>query len=46
LGERDHTTVLHGLRRIAAQLLRDLSLAHDIAELTRRITNREDPGPS
>jgi chromosomal replication initiator protein len=46
MGERNHTTVLHGLRRIAAQLPRDLSLAHDIAELTRRITNRENPGPS
>jgi chromosomal replication initiation ATPase DnaA len=46
LGERNHTTVLHGLRRIAAQLPRDLSLARDIAELTRRITNRENPGPS
>ncbi|QJP17545.1 hypothetical protein G3545_08845 [Starkeya sp. ORNL1] len=33
-GGRDHTTILHGVRKIAALLQRDASLAEDVAALT------------
>jgi hypothetical protein len=37
LGGKDHTTVIHGSRKIAADLETSDALASDIAELTRRI---------
>lgn len=37
-GNRDHTTVLHGVRKIAALIKTDESVAFDVASLTEMIT--------
>jgi Bacterial dnaA protein helix-turn-helix len=37
-GGRDHTTALHGAKKIAAQILVDENLAHEVAELIHQIT--------
>lgn len=37
LGDRDHTTVLHGIKKIEALLLTDKTLADDIDQLKRRL---------
>jgi hypothetical protein len=45
-GGRDHTTILHGVRKIAALMQRDAELAEDVAELTAHLVGgdrREHP---
>jgi chromosomal replication initiator protein len=36
-GGRDHTTILHGVRKIAALMQRDAALAEDVAVLTAEL---------
>lgn len=38
-GGRDHTTVLHGFRKVEALALRDIEVAHDIATLANVLTD-------
>ncbi len=40
-GDRDHTTVLHGCRKIKGNMLKDENLAHEIAVLIEIITGRQ-----
>lgn len=35
IGGRDHTTILHGVRKITRELEKDRELARDIAQITR-----------
>jgi len=39
IGDRDHTTVINGLKRVDTALQTDEKLAHDISVLTERIKN-------
>jgi chromosomal replication initiator protein len=39
-GKRDHTTVLHGTKKIATDLKTDINLQKNIQELTEIINNR------
>jgi chromosomal replication initiation ATPase DnaA len=45
IGNRDHTTVLHGCRRIARLMPQDLSLAYDVAEIAGRLTQTNQVEP-
>jgi chromosomal replication initiator protein len=45
MGKRDHTTVLYGAKRIEEAMGRDRALVWEVAELTRRISAREEPRP-
>lgn len=38
MGDRDHTTILHGVRKITNQLADDLGLARDVEAITARIS--------
>lgn len=40
-GNRDHTTALHGIRKIARLMKTDESLAHEVALLIEKITGKQ-----
>ncbi len=44
IGGRDHTTVLHGVRKIAALIKRDPNLAAEVATIRARIVGRIEGG--
>ncbi len=44
IGGRDHTTVLHGVRKIAALLTRDPSLAAEVATIRAKLVDRSEGG--
>jgi chromosomal replication initiator protein len=44
IGGRDHTTVLHGVRKIAALVKRDPNLAAEVAIIRARIVGRSENG--
>jgi len=41
LGNRDHTTILHGARKIAGRMVSDEQLAMDVSILIRRLTAKD-----
>jgi hypothetical protein len=43
-GGRDHTTVLHSVKKIAALVLTDENLAFEVAQLLELITGEQNPG--
>ena len=42
-GNRDHTTVLHGIRRIESLCLTDWAVAYDVAHLEANLAKRFEP---
>lgn len=45
-GGRDHTTVLHATRTVAARLAHDQALAADVARLVETLSGGRAPGPA